>query len=61
MYRREELVKIKIDDKEFKEHLWVVHIPDSKMKQSRMYTLINSTTENANDYVEYCKIYIDLR
>lgn len=59
--RRDELIKMKIDDIECKESLLIVCIPDSKTNQSRKFTIINDTAENAIDYVGYYKKYIHLR
>lgn len=57
---RDELIKIKTDNIEFKEHLLIVHIPESKMKQSRILVIIIDKTDNAVNYVKYCQNYIDL-
>lgn len=56
--RRDELVKMVVDDIEDKESILIVKIPDSKTYNSRTFTVTNTTTL---DYLSIYRKYISLR
>lgn len=56
--RRDELVKMVVDDIEDKESILIVNIPDSKTYNSRTFTVTNNATL---DYLSIYRKYISLR
>lgn len=59
--RRDELVKMTVDDIEDKGSILIVRIPDSKTKRSRIFTITDDNSENSIHYISIYRKYIKLR